>query len=159
MRETSKSVDDVFVRLSEPGVLGITDGGDQFNAALLIGSHLAVFEWQVEKQAPIAIDGLIKARRNGGSSCREGLRVRGEGRGSPAEDVAWELIQNDDTGKLDPALACDLVDRSAGQGGVQVSEAKANFGIDLRVPNEPSPRRNFVEPEAQHVFDPTGFAS
>lgn len=81
---------------------------------------------------------------------RFGERIGGEGAGIVAEDVAAELVEQDDRREQRLRLAAPA-ERVVGQHRVaQRAEPLANPGVERRIGDEAAFGRRLVEPEAQH---------
>ena len=157
MRETPETLDDPLVRHRVFCPFIVAELRKQPDRIRLVFAILAVFEWQVEKHALTVRHGCIEALTDGNSRQPASYRVGGIGSRRVTEQVARELIQDDDGGEqrargrgVAGIPACDL--------SVERQETLADLRIDVVVLGEPLGLVQFFEPEPQHSANPRGLS-
>ena len=159
LRESAEAGDLRGMLVREIQRLRITEGGIEPQGADLIRHMLAMHQRHVEELARGRIEPPIPAPNERLAGQRARQRIGLEGASILAEQIARELIQQDDRGE-------EMVDRAASTGRRALDHRLTYIGkappadlVDRRVMDKALPRRDLVQPEMQDFRRAVDFTS
>jgi len=155
VRKPAITRNDIAVCHRIPKQIVVAEAADEFDRAVLVGKMFAVFERQVQEQAAIFVETLIKLAvdRAASHSQREMIGYKSARRGS--KHVARELIKGDDSGQRPVGghrrtvmieMTHDML--------VDCEKPCSNHRVDIGVRLEPDGPIEFLEPKGLNVINP-----
>ena len=159
MGEAAEAVDDVAVQLGEAEKLGVAglgaEGLDQAHAVGLVHGVLGMLQRHVDEVPQRRLDLQVESPAQGQAGDPASLAVRGEGVGAVPEDVAGDLVEQENQGQGRLGFLRPVVVMAPGGGEVDGLEAQAQGVVEGGVLAEPSARAG-VAPVADDVLGKGG---
>ena len=131
MGEAAKLLDDVAVHLCKAQDLAIAglgaEGLDEAHAVDLVLQLLGMLQGHVDEVAQLGLDLQVEAPAQGQAHDPPGLAVGGEGVGAVPEQVARELVEQEDQGQGRLGLQRPVIVLPASGGEVQAKSRRAVY--------------------------------
>lgn len=152
MGKTAEPQDYIAVSVCVARELFILERLDKRDGAILVGSILAVFVGEVNKNAPLFRDFLIPAVLHHLACNRKGERVAFKAERITAKQIARKLVKHEDRGKPSFRPRWESQRRGSHQAGVQGLKAFGDLRIERIAFGKPVTRREFLEPKFKPKF-------
>jgi len=138
------------MRLGVLEVVRIAQGGDQFDAAVLVGEDFRMLERQEEEHPQRRIDAMVVAGGDRARRVRPRQRVGRERMAAVAEHVARDLVEQQHQRERAVGVIEQRLVLAPRRGEMRVEEAVAQRGVEGGVLGEPF-RRTGVVPKGDDV--------